>query len=210
MTRTSTEIGVQLDSLADVLTFGIAPTVLMYSWAIGATFDEANSLHSFGVFVLFMYLMCGTFRLARFNLQSTRPRVLIEGTPKIDKKNFVGLPIPPAAGLLASIVYLHPLPLNIFDENLSHIYTISMIILMVVLGLLMVSTIRYTSFKSIGKGKQSIYILLLIAALGMLTWLYSRYMLFGIAFAYVAHGILWYLFGFLRPHKRNVEVNEAN
>ncbi|HLM61668.1 MAG TPA: CDP-alcohol phosphatidyltransferase family protein, partial [Pyrinomonadaceae bacterium] len=119
MTRTSTEIGVQLDSLADVLTFGIAPTVLMYSWAIGATFDEANSLHSFGVFVLFMYLMCGTFRLARFNLQSTRPRVLIEGTPKIDKKNFVGLPIPPAAGLLASIVYLHPLPLNIFDENLS-------------------------------------------------------------------------------------------
>jgi CDP-diacylglycerol--serine O-phosphatidyltransferase len=135
---------------------------------------------------------------------------LIEGTPKIDKKNFVGLPIPPAAGLLASIVYLHPLPLNIFDENLSHIYTISMIILMVVLGLLMVSTIRYTSFKSIGKGKQSIYILLLIAALGMLTWLYSRYMLFGIAFAYVAHGILWYLFGFLRPHKRNVEANEAN
>ncbi|MDQ3042195.1 MAG: CDP-alcohol phosphatidyltransferase family protein, partial [Acidobacteriota bacterium] len=78
MTRTSTEIGVQLDSLADVLTFGIAPTVLMYSWAIGATFDESTSLHNFGVFVLFMYLMCGTFRLARFNLQGTRPRVLSE------------------------------------------------------------------------------------------------------------------------------------
>ena len=74
MTRTATEIGVQLDSLADVLTFGIAPTVLLYAWAIGATFDEANSLHTFGVFVLFMYLMCGIFRLARFNLQGTRPR----------------------------------------------------------------------------------------------------------------------------------------
>jgi len=210
MTRTSTEIGVQLDSLADVLTFGIAPTVMMYSWAIGATFDEANSLHGFGVFVLFMYLMCGTFRLARFNLQGTRPRVLSEGTPKVDKKNFVGLPIPPAAGLLASIVYLHPLPLNVFDDNISRIYTILMIILMVVLGLLMVSTIRYTSFKTVGKGKHSVYLLLIIAALGMLTWVYSQYMLFIIALAYVAHGIVWYLFGFLRPSKRNVEVRETN
>lgn len=202
MTRTSTEIGVQLDSLADVLTFGIAPTVLMYAWAIGATFDENNSLHSFGVFVLFMYLMCGTFRLARFNLQSTRPRVLSEGTPKVDKKNFVGLPIPPAAGLLASIVYLHPLPLNVFNENLSRVYTILMIVLMVVLGLLMVSTIRYTSFKTVGKGKHSIYLFLIIAAMGMLIWLYSRYMLFGIASAYVAHGIIWYLVGLLTPRRK--------
>lgn len=203
MTRTSTEIGVQLDSLADVLTFGIAPTVLMYAWAIGATFNDGSSLHSFGVFVLFMYLMCGTFRLARFNLQGTRPRVLQEGTPKVDKKNFVGLPIPPAAGLLASIVYLHPLPLNVFDADLSRIYTILMILLMVVLGLLMVSTIRYTSFKTVGKGRQSVYLLLGVAAMGMLIWLYSQYMLFGIALAYVAHGIVWYLLGFLRPARKS-------
>jgi CDP-diacylglycerol--serine O-phosphatidyltransferase len=210
MTRTSTELGVQLDSLADVLTFGIAPTVLMYSWAIGATFDEANSLHAFGVFVLFMYLMCGTFRLARFNLQATRPRVLLEGTPKVDKKNFVGLPIPPAAGLLASIVYLHPLPLSIFDKNLSNIYTIVMMVLMAGLGLLMVSTVRYTSFKTVGKGKQSVYMLLFVAALGMLIWLYSQYMLFGIAATYVAHGIVWYLAGLLNPRRRRekVEIGE--
>ncbi|MGI8786612.1 MAG: CDP-alcohol phosphatidyltransferase family protein [Pyrinomonadaceae bacterium] len=209
MTRTSTEIGVQLDSLADVLTFGIAPTVLMYSWAIGATFSEANSLHAFGVFVLFMYLMCGTFRLARFNLQATRPRVLIEGTPKVDKKNFVGLPIPPAAGLLASIVYLHPFPLNAFEPNLANIYTILMIVLISVLGLLMISTIRYTSFKTVGKGRQSIYLLLVIAALGMLIWLYSQIMLFGIALAYVAHGIVWYLAGLFSPKRRKeVEVSE--
>jgi len=209
MTRTSTEIGVQLDSLADVLTFGIAPVVLMYSWAIGATFDEANSLHTFGVFVLFMYLMCGIFRLARFNLQGTRPRVLLEGTPKVDKKNFVGLPIPAAAGLLASIVYLSPLPLNILPENLSNIYTVLMVILLAGLGLLMVSTIRYTSFKTIGTGRRSVYFLLFIAALGMLFWLYSRYMLLGIAVAYVAHGIVWYLAGFLSPRrKEKVEVRE--
>ncbi len=210
MTRTATEIGVQLDSLADVLTFGIAPTVLMYAWAIGATFGESTALHNFGVFVLFMYLMCGTFRLARFNLQGTRPRVLSEGTPKIDKKNFVGLPIPPAAGLLASIVYLHPLPLNVFEENLSHLYTVLMITLMAVLGLLMVSTLRYTSFKTVGKGKQSVYLILLMAALGMLVWLFPQYMLFGIASIYVAHGIVWYLIGFLRPRKRIVEVGETN
>jgi CDP-diacylglycerol--serine O-phosphatidyltransferase len=209
MTRTSTELGVQLDSLADVLTFGIAPTVLMYSWAIGATFDEANSLHTFGVFVLFMYLMCGTFRLARFNLQATRPRVLLEGTPKVDKKNFVGLPIPPAAGLLASIVYLHPLPLNVFGANLSNVYTILMMVLMTGLGLLMVSTVRYTSFKTVGKGKQSVYMLLLVAALGMLIWLYSQYMLFGIAATYVAHGIVWYLASLLSPKRREkVEIHE--
>ncbi len=210
MTRTSTEIGVQLDSLADVLTFGIAPIVLIYSWAIGATFNESNSLHGFGVFVLFMYLMCGTFRLARFNLQATRPRVLMEGTPKIDKKNFVGLPIPPAAGLLAAIVYLHPLPLSIFDENLSNLYTIVMMILVAFLGLLMVSTIRYTSFKTVGGGKRSVYLILVIAALGMLMWLYSQYMLFIIAFTYVAHGIVWYLVGFLHPHRRRMNVAEKS
>lgn len=202
MTRTSTEIGVQLDSLADVLTFGIAPTVLMYSWAVGATLQEGSSLHAFGIFILFMYLMCGTFRLARFNLQATRPRVLLEGSPKVDKKNFVGLPIPPAAGLLASIVYLHPLPLSFYGADSGRIYTILMIVLMVVLGLLMVSTIRYSSFKTAGTGRQSIYLILVIAALGMLIWLYSQYMLFGIAFAYVAHGIVWYFFSLFTPKRR--------
>lgn len=209
MTRTATEIGVQLDSLADVLTFGIAPIVLIYSWAIGATFTEASGLHNFGVFVLFMYLMCGAFRLARFNLQATRPRVLIEGTPKVDKKNFVGLPIPSAAGLLASIVYLHPQPLNIYanslsnvSQNYANIYTISIIVLMGVLGLLMVSTLRYTSFKTTASGRQSVRLILLVAALGMLVLLYSRQMLFLIAAIYVVHGIIWYLLNLLRPSRK--------
>jgi CDP-diacylglycerol--serine O-phosphatidyltransferase len=217
MTRTSTEIGVQLDSLADVLTFGIAPIVLVYSWAIGATFDESNQLHSLGVFLLFMYLMCGAFRLARFNLQATRPRVLIEGTPKVDKKNFVGLPIPPAAGLLASIVFLHPFPLSsiggnfsnaIFDGTMSDVYAIMMMVLLAILGILMVSTVRYTSFKTAGTKKSSVYLILIVAALGMLVWLFPQYMLFAIAVSYVAHGIVWYLIGFLRPRKR--KIHSAN
>ena len=205
MTRTATEIGVQLDSLADVLTFGIAPVVLIYCWAIGATYSESNSLHAFGVFVLFMYLMCGTFRLARFNLQASRPHILIEGATKVDKKNFVGLPIPPAAGLLAAIVYFSPMPLSSLPENLSNLYTILIMILMACLGLLMVSTVRYSSFKTAGTGRRSIYLILVIAAIGMLVWLYSRYMLLGIASAYVLHGIIWYLTSMLSPKRRAVQ-----
>ena len=215
MTRTATEIGVQLDSLADVLTFGIAPAVLVYSWGIGAAFDEKSSAHTIAVFVLFMYLMCGTFRLARFNLQATRPRVLIEGTTKIDKKNFVGLPIPTAATLLAAIVHFAPRPLvsyrEIYGEEFSRISVILLMILLAVLGLLMVSTIRYTSFKTAGTGRRSIYYILLIGAIAMLLWLYSQYMLLIFAAGYVSHGIIWYLFGFLNPKRKQeqVESNES-
>ncbi|MEO8649128.1 MAG: CDP-alcohol phosphatidyltransferase family protein, partial [Acidobacteriota bacterium] len=70
MTKTATEIGVQFDSLADVLTFGIAPIALIYSWGVAAAFNENSSEYALGVFLLFMYLMCGAFRLARFNLQA--------------------------------------------------------------------------------------------------------------------------------------------
>lgn len=208
MTKTATEIGVQLDSLADVLTFGIAPTILAYGWAIGATQGEDNSMHGLGIFVLFMYLMCGTFRLARFNLQASRPRVLAEGTQKIDKKNFIGLPIPPAAGLIAAIVHFKPRPLNFYGEGWADFYTILMMILLAGLGLLMVSTIRYTSFKNIGTSRRSIYLILLIAAMGMLAWLFSRYVFLVIAIAYVSHGIIFYIVGLLRPSKKTAEVYE--
>ena len=205
MTRTSTELGVQLDSLADVLTFGIAPIVLAYSWAIGSTFPVDSGFQRLGLFVLFMYLMCGAFRLARFNIQATRPRVLIEGTPKVDKKNFVGLPIPPSAGLIASIVHFSPYPLIYHGETSANYYGILVLVLMTVLGLLMVSTVRYTSFKTAGTGRRNIYFILMLAAIGMLIWLYSRYMLLILSGLYVSHGIIWYLASLLRPSKRKDE-----
>lgn len=198
MTRTSTEIGVQLDSLADVLTFGIAPTILAYSWAIGATFPENSPIHNVGLFVLFMYLMCGTFRLARFNLQAMRPRVLMEGITKVDKKSFIGLPIPLAAGLLASIVHFSPLPLIFFGESPARFYSILLMILLAGLGLLMVSTVRYPSFKNVGSSRRSVYLILIIAAAGMMVWLYSQYVLLIITTAYVAYGLLNYLLGLFR------------
>lgn len=206
MTRTATEIGVQLDSLADVLTFGIAPAAIVYSWGIAPVFAENNSAHSLGVFLLFMYLMCGAFRLARFNLQATRPRVLIEGSTKVDKKNFVGLPIPPAAGLMASIVHFAPMPLNTYGEDYARFYGILMIILLGVLGLLMVSTLRYTSFKTVGTGRTNIYIVLLLVAIGMAIWLYSQYALLILSGLYVSHGIIWYVLSLLSPRRREKTV----
>ncbi|MFL6466809.1 MAG: CDP-alcohol phosphatidyltransferase family protein [Pyrinomonadaceae bacterium] len=203
MTKTATEIGVQFDSLADVLTFGIAPIALMYSWAIGSSFNEQSSEYAFGVFLLFMYLMCGTFRLARFNLQATRPRVLMEGTPKVDKKNFVGLPIPPAAGLMAALVHFAPLPLISYGEAGARYYTYLIMTLITVLSVLMVSTIKYSSMKTVGVGRRNLYLVLVIAAVGMLMFLYSKYMLLILSGAYVAHGIIWYLVSFARPRKRH-------
>lgn len=202
MTKTATELGVQLDSLADVLTFGIAPVVLLYSWAIGVTFPESTALHNLGVFCLFIYLMCGTLRLARFNLQATRPRVLKEGTPKIDKKNFVGLPIPPAAGLFAAIVHFVPYPLVIYGPGLARFYSIILLLLACGLGFLMVSTIRHTSFKNVGTGRKNLYLILILGIFGMLVWLYSHYVLLILAITYVSHGVVWYVMNLLSPRRR--------
>jgi CDP-diacylglycerol--serine O-phosphatidyltransferase len=192
-TRTATEIGVQFDSLADVLTFGIAPTALMYSWAIGPTFTENSPGHNAAVFLLFVYLMCGAFRLARFNLQATRPRVLAEGTPKIDKKAFVGLPIPPAGGLLAALVHFSPMPLSAHGNQPAHFYSYVLLALIGMLSFLMISTIRYSSMKASGRGRPGFFLVLLLAGVGMAIWFYSQYVLLLLAAAYVSHGLAWWI-----------------
>lgn len=209
MTRTTTELGVQLDSLADVLTFGIAPVTLLYGWAVGAAFADGTSLHSIGIFALFVYLMCGVLRLARFNIQATRPRILAEGTPKMDKKNFVGLPIPPAAGLIAAIVHFAPHPLTVYGKNLAGFYSILLMALALLLGGFMVSTVRYTSFKNVGTGRKNFYLILLLGGFGMIVWLYSQIALLALAAAYVSHGIMWYLAGFLRSKTRRKVLPDA-
>lgn len=193
-TRTATEIGVQFDSLADVLTFGIAPTALIYAWAIAPTFAEGSPGHNLGVFLLFAYLMCGAFRLARFNLQATRPHILIEGAVKVDKKAFVGLPIPPAGGLLASLVHFAPAPFSSYGEATAQFYAYALLGLVAVLSVLMVSTLRYTSMKTAGKSRQGFFLVLLIAAMAMFVWFYSKYALLTIAAIYVAHGMVWWIF----------------
>jgi CDP-diacylglycerol--serine O-phosphatidyltransferase len=199
LTKTTTEIGIQFDSIADVLTFGIAPAVLVYAWGYGSTFPDGSQLHKLGWFLSFMFLICGALRLARFNVQATRPRTLAEGSAKVDKKNFLGLPIPAAAGLLAALIHFAPRPLLTYGPDRSTLYAGILMGVVAVLGGLMVSTIRYSSFKTLGAGKRStIMVMPIIAAVGMLVWLYSRYVLLTIVLVYVLHGIIFRVFALFR------------
>lgn len=201
MTKTTTEFGVQLDSIADVLTFGIAPAVLAYAWGYGSALADGSNGHKLGWFLSFMYLICGAFRLARFNVQATRPRVLAEGTQKLDKKSFVGLPIPVAAGVIAAIVHLAPTPLIAYEQRYAELYSGLTMALAGCLGALMVSNLRYSSFKSLGTTKRSTpMIILLIASVGMLIWLFSRYVLLAIAAGYVLYGLLLRIVAIFRRH----------
>ena len=191
MTKTTTEIGVQFDSIADVLTFGIAPAVLAYAWGYGSALAEGSWAHKLGWFLSFMYLMCGAFRLARFNVQAARPRILAEGTGKVDKKNFIGLPIPPAAALIAAIIHFAPKPLVQYEPRLANLYSGLMMALVGFLGALMVSTLRYSSFKTVGTRTRSARLaILLVAAVGMLIYLFSEYVLLILVALYVLHGLL--------------------
>ncbi len=206
MTRTTTEIGVQLDSIADVVTFGLAPAVLAYVWGYGATLEEGGGLHSLAWFLSFMYLMCGAFRLARFNVQASRPRLLAEGTIKTDKKSFVGLPIPVAGGLIAAIIHFAPVPLVRYGAERAEIYSILLMTLVGLLSVLMVSTLRFPSFKTVGTRSRSMRTIILAVAIGMLIFIYSRYVLLAIVIGYILHGLLSRVLGMFR---RRSDLNEA-
>ncbi len=190
LTKTTTEIGIQLDSIADVVTFGLAPAVLAYAWGYGASFTEGSELHTLAWFLSFMFLICGAFRLARFNVQASRPRILAEGTPKVDKKNFVGLPIPMAGAFIAALVHFSPLPLIYFGPERARIYSGLLMVLVGLLSLLMVSTLRFSSFKTVGTRARSMRTIILVLSVGMLIFLFSRYVLLAIVASYVLHGLL--------------------
>ena len=199
MTKTTTEIGVQFDSIADVLTFGIAPALLVYTWSYGSALPEGSPLHKLGWFLSFMYLMCGAFRLARFNVQAARPRLIAEGTIKLDKKSFVGLPIPLAAGMLAAVIHFAPTPFIQYGKQKAELYSALVMAMTACLGTLMVSTLRYSSFKTVGTTRRSTRMMFLfIAALSVLVWLFSRYILLASVTLYVLHGLVFRLFSFIR------------
>ena len=194
LTKTTTEIGIQLDSIADVVTFGIAPAVLAYVWGYGATLIEGTKLHRFAWFLSFMYLICGAFRLARFNVQSSRPRILAEGTPKVDKKSFVGLPIPVAGGLIAALVHFAPSPLVYYGPEKAQLYSGLLMTLVGFLSVMMVSTWRFSSFKTVGMRVRSMRVIILVLSVGMLIFLFSQYVLLAIVIGYILHGLLSRIF----------------
>jgi CDP-diacylglycerol--serine O-phosphatidyltransferase len=191
MTRSTTEIGIQLDSLADVVSFGLAPAMLVYAWGYGTALQDWVNARQLAWFLSFMYVICGGFRLARFNVQATRPRPLAEGTPKVDKKSFVGLPIPVAGCLIAAIVHFAPTPIR-YAPHRFEVLAILMMVLVAFLSILMVSTIRFTSFKSVGTGRRlSARLVIAFIALAGLIFLYSQWVLLSLVVVYIVHGLLW-------------------
>src|SRR5260370_15505419 len=104
MTKSTTEIGIQLDSLADIVSFGLAPSILAYVWAYGTPLQDWTNTPQLGWFVSFMFVICGGIRLARFNVHASRSPPPPHGTPRDGNKHFVGLPIREAACLVFAMV----------------------------------------------------------------------------------------------------------
>jgi CDP-diacylglycerol--serine O-phosphatidyltransferase len=188
MAKATSEFGLQLDSLADVISFGIAPALLAFAWGYGSA-PPAYNPDFVGVAwaASFVFLMCGALRLARFNVQT-------------DKKQFVGLPIPAAAGLLAAIVHFVPKPvlavqgraIEVFSQTIqvdSSFWSLALLALVFALALLMISTVRFTSFKT-GFGPMSPRVTVLILSLLVCgIYFYSRWALLVIAIGYVSYGL---------------------
>jgi len=200
LTNTTSDFGRELDSLADVITFGIAPAVLAFVWGVlfvAGTGDAQLLSHLQGAayFVSFFYLLCGAVRLARFNVQ-TNPTPKNPGRP--DRKYFVGMPIPAGAGFIAAVVYIAEAPVR------SVTFAILWLIMVAIVSLLMVSAWRYPSFKQISVSKpRTPLIVLIVGGAAFLIWEWSQPVLLIIACTYVISGIAIRIGGIVRRRKRS-------
>jgi len=173
MTGTASEFGVQFDSLADIITFGIAPAILAFEWAL-------VPLGRLGWAVGFMFLAAAAMRLARFNIQSAAGG---------DKRYFVGLPSPAAAAIPAATVYATApvFPTGIHDYRSA----LPVLVMVLVPAILMVSKIRFRSFKTFDLQTRRPYtVLLLIAAAIVLVTTHPRYVLVAMAYTYLSSAFI--------------------
>jgi CDP-diacylglycerol--serine O-phosphatidyltransferase len=200
MTNTVSDFGRELDSLADVIAFGIAPAVLGFAWGVQFVNPAIDGialeyLHRAGYFVAFVFLLCGAMRLARFNIQKN-PVPSNPGPP--DRKYFVGLPIPAAAAMVASVVYAAE-----SDPIHNWIVSVAWLGLMGLLSFLMVSTWRYPSFKDLNLTQpRSPLMFVILGCLIYLVFNFPQPVLLGMASCYVGSGIAIRLGGVLRRRLR--------
>src|SRR5438067_3768907 len=181
LTKTASDFGLQLDSIADVITFGVAPAVLAFSWGFGPSEgiegSAARHVHQLGSLASFAFVVCGALRLARFNLQAKKP------SETSSKRYFVGLPIPAAAGMIVAVVHFFKTPTLMVGSALLWSF------LILFMAFLMISTVRYYSFKEfdVKKARPSLA-LFGTAMLISLIYLYSEVMLLAMAAIYVSSG----------------------
>jgi CDP-diacylglycerol--serine O-phosphatidyltransferase len=190
-TGTSSEFGKQFDSLADMVSFGIAPAVLAFTWGVRGIAEtdqlDIRKLHQFGWWVALIFVICCAWRLARFNIQGM--------APGSGSKYFVGLPCPAAAGLIAATVHAIKVPIE--DYRWSAFW----MMIVIIDAALMSSSVRYRSFKNIPMGaRQRSMIVILMALLIALIFLYSEIVLMVIASAFVASGVTLHAVRVLRHY----------
>jgi CDP-diacylglycerol--serine O-phosphatidyltransferase len=184
MTKTQSAFGMQLDSLADVIAFGVAPAVLIYSWSLADAGPVA-------LFACIAYVACGAIRLARFNVISTGR----DGAPKKPDKYILGLPIPGAAGILVSLVAAN----HYVDGSLASARG-PVLLIVLALAFFMVSTIKFRSFKDLEPNLRTIS--LVIFAVGSSVVLALKlHLAFGLGWllvSYVAIGLAETIIGLAR------------
>ena len=185
LTKTQSQFGVELDSLADVCSFGLVPAMLVYKWAL-------SPLGFIGLLVSFAFAACGALRLARFNVIAQRSAHGGSG------RFFVGLPIPLAAGMIVSMVIAN------YGARGGRIGTsaqVPILVVVMVLSLLMVSTVRYRTFKDLRLSRTSLIVFMGVCVGGVLiaTRLHPSYVLMAYFSAYLAFGLLESVF-ILRRH----------
>jgi CDP-diacylglycerol--serine O-phosphatidyltransferase len=201
MTNTTSDFGRELDSLADVITFGMAPSILAFVWGFHFLPDSMNvqlrqHLLQAGAFICFLFLLGGASRLARFNI-SHDPQPRNPGRP--DRKYFVGMPIPAAAGLLAASVHLcYGIP------DVYWYIAVPWLILVALTAYLMVSTWRFWSAKEINLSRSHPFrFIVLLALIIYIVFWYSNVIMFVVALAYMFSGI-WAraVYGWQRRRRR--------
>ncbi len=193
MTGTSSDFGRELDSLADVITFGVAPALLAWMWGFRqlppgmlSSQEMVGKIAQFGAIASFLFLVAGASRLARFNIVSN-PQPSNPGRP--GKKYFVGMPIPAGAGVIAAVVHF-----SAGDPLVWWGSAITWMLIVVTAAYLMVSTWRFYSFKDIDfNRRQPFRVIVLLALLIAGIWAFSQWVLFVIALTYMFSGVFWRL-----------------
>jgi CDP-diacylglycerol--serine O-phosphatidyltransferase len=185
MMGTESEFGKQFDSLADVVSFGVAPAFLAYQWGVRRLLylpeQVAHDVHSLGMLVCFAYVTCCAWRLARFNIQGM--------APSTGSRYFVGMPAPAAAGMVAATVHCLKFP----NERVTG--ALVWLALIGVLAVLMSSTVRYFSFKDMAwTRRQPSLVVVAMALLVAGVYRYSEQLLMIIASSYTLSGLSLALF----------------
>ena len=193
MTNTQTDFGAEYDSLADMVSFGIAPALVMYEWSLKVNAATSPEMYKIGWLAAFFYVAMAALRLARFNVQ----------TDTIDKRYFRGLPSPAAAGLMVSYIWI----CEVFKLSGAAMWVYSLLIT-VIAGALMISPIMFNSFKDSNReGKIPFRGLVLIVVLIPLVYYKPSWVLFVVFFAYAMSGPLMSIIRRVRKRRKFKQEN---